>query len=93
MQARRRRGTIFVLRGAAVRTFPPLGAPPPLELGWYFSTRLAGDESAARHVTRAGAAGPDAPPLRSQAGAGRCTAEDKRSLVLLEASESCRFPP
>lgn len=60
-QARRGSGTIFVLRGSAVCTFPPLGAPPPLALGWYFSTRLARVNqprcaARRRHVTRAGAA-------------------------------------
>lgn len=86
-------GRIFVLAVPAVGTFPPLAAPPPPSLAWYFSTRLAGDESAAlrrpaasrgrgRASERAGAA-VLTPPLylRRQAGSleGQCTAKDKRS--------------
>ena len=54
--------------------YRPRRAPPPLALGWYFSTRLAGDESAALRLPavsrdQGGLCSPDAPPLPSQAAA------------------------
>lgn len=75
-RARRRGGTIFVLGGSPSVLFrPSRRAPAPRARGWYFSTRLAGAESAARPRPAAsrgpgwaGAAGPDAPPLPWPAG-------------------------